>query len=349
MDKPVRILGAGPAGLTAAITLARRGIRAEVFERQPDCGSRFHGDLQGIENFSTRTEFRDELAAIGIEPDFLLVPFHYVTGVSPDLRQYRISGKSILYHIAQRGTMRGSIDQSLKAQALAAGVVIHFGQNAEEEDMDIVAGGAPPDQIRAICYGETFETDHSDAAYVMLDNRFAYRGYSYLLIASGHGCLCSGVFGRFPEIKQQFAAAKARFHEFVSFTMRDVVQVGGYGTFRGRPRFTEGKRFYAGEAAGLQDPLFMFGLRYAIQSGHLAARGFLGEIDYQKEAHQRFSPRVRAGIVNRTLWEIQGNAGYHQFLKFAVRQDGREFFWRLSHASLAHDLAFPIARRILNT
>ena len=35
---PVAIVGAGPAGLAAALTLARAGVRVEVFEASPRVG-----------------------------------------------------------------------------------------------------------------------------------------------------------------------------------------------------------------------------------------------------------------------------------------------------------------------
>jgi len=38
---PIRILGAGPSGLAAAITLAAAGRDVEVYERRGDCGTRF--------------------------------------------------------------------------------------------------------------------------------------------------------------------------------------------------------------------------------------------------------------------------------------------------------------------
>ena len=42
----IKIAGAGPAGLTAAINLAKAGYQVEVFEKNHDTGVRFHGDLQ---------------------------------------------------------------------------------------------------------------------------------------------------------------------------------------------------------------------------------------------------------------------------------------------------------------
>ena len=50
----IKILGAGIAGLTAAIVLAKSGHLVEVFEKNKDCGMRFHGDLQGLENWSEK-------------------------------------------------------------------------------------------------------------------------------------------------------------------------------------------------------------------------------------------------------------------------------------------------------
>jgi flavin-dependent dehydrogenase len=76
-DRPVEIVGAGPAGLVAALTLARNGYRAVVHELRPDVGHRFHGDFQGLENWSTKEDVIDLLGRMGIKINF---PCHPYTG-----------------------------------------------------------------------------------------------------------------------------------------------------------------------------------------------------------------------------------------------------------------------------
>lgn len=55
-DETVQIAGAGPAGLAAAITLAREGVSVQVHEARNEVGYRFQRDLQGLENWTTQQD-----------------------------------------------------------------------------------------------------------------------------------------------------------------------------------------------------------------------------------------------------------------------------------------------------
>lgn len=68
--KNIKILGAGLSGLTCAINLAKAGYHVEVFESKNDCGKRFHGDFQGFENWSSKTDSIEELKKMCIQPSF---------------------------------------------------------------------------------------------------------------------------------------------------------------------------------------------------------------------------------------------------------------------------------------
>ena len=63
MTKEIEIIGAGPAGLVAAINLAKADYKVAVYEEKPDVGHRFHGDFQGLENWSSEEFFWNDWAS----------------------------------------------------------------------------------------------------------------------------------------------------------------------------------------------------------------------------------------------------------------------------------------------
>jgi len=62
--EPVTIVGAGPASLATAIALVRGGRHVAVCEWHRYIGPRFHGNFQGLENWSDE---RDE--SVGTIPE----------------------------------------------------------------------------------------------------------------------------------------------------------------------------------------------------------------------------------------------------------------------------------------
>ncbi len=72
-------------GLVAAINLAKYGYAVTVYEMTKDVGTRFNGDFQGIENWSTKEDAYEFLDAIGIAPDFRFAPYDGVTISEPIL------------------------------------------------------------------------------------------------------------------------------------------------------------------------------------------------------------------------------------------------------------------------
>jgi len=125
----VSICGSGPAGLAAAITLAKGGRRVIVYERRTEVGSRFHNDLQGLENWTTQGDVLEEIAALGIAPDFSATPFYEVVLFDPHGREHHYCSPRPMAYIVHRGGIENSLDMELKKQALDAGVEIHFGES----------------------------------------------------------------------------------------------------------------------------------------------------------------------------------------------------------------------------
>lgn len=86
--------------------------------------------------------------------------------------------------------------------------------------------------------------------------------------------------------------------------LRNARPFSGFGSIFGAARFSdEAGRLFVGEAAGLQDPEWGFGMWYAMESGALAARSLLEGFDYATAAHDRFESHREATLFNRLLYE----------------------------------------------
>ena len=188
-NKMIRIIGAGPAGLCAAIHLAHAGYDVTVFERNRDVGMRFSGDFQGIENWSTTEDFLSSLQRMSIRPDFLCQPYSqgqfFMKGDIGGI----VNSPRPLFYLTLRGPLEGSLDQSLKKQAEEAGVTFLFNQRMNPDQGDIIATG--PGRPNTLASGVLFKTDLDDTIMAYLDNRIAPWGYAYLLVRQGQATLAS--------------------------------------------------------------------------------------------------------------------------------------------------------------
>ena len=95
---PLEVVGAGPAGLAAALAIRRADLPVVVHERSTDVGARFHGDFQGLENWTNAGDILEDLAAFGIEPNSKAVPFHEVIYVGPDGREHGFHSRRPLFY-----------------------------------------------------------------------------------------------------------------------------------------------------------------------------------------------------------------------------------------------------------
>jgi len=98
-NEHVSVIGAGPAGLVAAINLAKNDYPVTVYEMKQDVGTRFNGDYQGIENWSTEEDARAFLEAIGIAPDFRFAPYAGGDFFNPSGEKYTFNMSRPLFYL----------------------------------------------------------------------------------------------------------------------------------------------------------------------------------------------------------------------------------------------------------
>ena len=341
----IRILGAGPSGLSAAINLAKEGYKVRVFERAKRCGGRFMGDLQGLENWSSKTNVLSDLREMHIGANFDCDPFSKTTFTNGS-KSVRLRFRKPFFYLVKRGTGTRSLDQGMLRQARKAGVKVELGRAAREDEADIVASGPQAKKIMAADKGIVFRTKMKDTAIALVNDQAAYKGYAYLLVTKGYGCICTVAFDNLGGISTYLKKTIEIFKGMMDLDIRNEHSAGGVGSISYQKHFEEDGRLYVGEAAGLQDALWGFGIRSAITSGYLAARSISEGKSYAKLVEQRFGRYLKAGMVNRYLWEKSSDDDYGMLLSQAkLVKDPHSLLLRLYNLMLPQLLLYPVALR----
>ncbi len=184
-----------------------------------------------------------------------------------------------------------------------------------KRDADIIATGPFMTGVPGVVKGIIFKTDMQDIAIVLFNNKVAPYAYSYLSVIKGYGCMCAFVMRDLNKIGECFERTKQMFNSIKAINIEEPQAVGGVGSFSLKGTFKKGKSLTVGEAAGLQDFLWGFGMRYALVSGYLAAQSIIHGWDYPKIAKKHYSHKLKASVVNRFLWEHLGRNDYSFILK----------------------------------
>lgn len=337
----IEIAGAGPAGLAGAITLAGRGAGALVYEKRTDVGLRFHGDYQGLENWTTRKDVLEEFADFGIEPTFEHHPCRELVLFGPSGRPRVCRSAEPLFYLVRRGPQPGSLDQALKEQVLSRGIPIRFGETKRLE-AGISATGPRGGQVIALGY--LFDTDMADGVYAAVSEHLAPQGYSYLLVAKGRGTVASCLFDKFADRREYLDRTVDFFRHQAGLRMSRPQPFGGTGNlFHPGLPCLHGNVVLAGEQGGFQDPLFGFGIRQAVRSGRLAALALLegSAHSYQRMCRNAFGPSAETGWANRDLYVRGGHFACHWLVHAVTRApEPRAWLRRFYGPSLLKSLWF---------
>lgn len=334
--EPVAIAGAGPAGLAAATLLARAGRKVVVHERNAAVGARFIGDFQVIEDASDPLETVPALfARLGLpEPPWR--PATAAEFYDARLRCRRVSSSRPYGWFVTRGGDDGTLDRTLLDGALAAGAEVRFRSPLAPRDATLVAAG--PQTPDGLARETTFATDAAERVRVLFDERYAPGGYAYLFTMGGRGTFGCAVVRDLNRIDEHFERSLERLLEVEPVPMDTRRDAYSFMSFALKARSLREGRPAVGEAGAFQDYLFGLGMRYAIQSGALAAEALLLGRDFQELQRAAFARRQEVSVVNRFLYEAGGNAGLSLFMRRAERGDFRDFlasWYRPSAARLA--------------
>lgn len=342
-QQDINIVGAGPSGFAAAIVLAKAGKNVIIHEKHDVVGKRFQGDLQGLENWSTKEDVLEIFQSFGINTNFHKTPFKQVT-FTDGKRSPSSSSSEPLFYLVKRGTSQDTLDTALCKQAEECGVNIKYYSRYPLEKADIIATGPMRTSTVAMDKGLVFSTDHPDIAVGIFGDELAHLGYSYLLVTQGYGCICTVVFKDFQTLNPCFEKTLEFIKKRYGIHVDQKIPVGGLGSFTYNHPAQLGSARLVGEAAGLQDLLWGFGIRTAITSGFLAAQSILHQTDYPSMLKKQLDSGQKAGLVNRYIWEKMKYNSYPFLPYFAYLPISiRTLFRLLYQFSPIHRLLFPYA------
>jgi len=346
MTRPFIVLGAGPAGLAAAITLARGGGKVEVIEQRADVGGRYGGNLQLLTNYPDEHDAWEELLALapGIELD--LWPQRVATLYGPSGKPVRAVAGEPFGYLLRRGPGERMLDGALRRVAEQHGVVFRFAGRGLPERAQVVATGGQA--VQGVAREWSGRVNLPDGFTVLFDNRYCPGGFGYLVVAEGNAVLGAAVVKRHDRIPEAFQSTADWFETALGIPHIEAHSlVSGVDLFLSRSALGSHGEHYVGEAGGFCDFLFGFGIRLALQSGRLAAESLLaGSYDYDRRWRGYYGRRFEMGLANRFLYETFGHWAYRRFIAKAAKTDFRTLGCGLSRPVWWRRMLVPMVKRL---
>ena len=312
----VNILGAGPAGLCAAINLSRAGEKARVHEKRAGAGLRFHPNLQGLRYLYMPPE--KFMSQLGLQAK---VKYQYFPRAIICTRKRKIEldcsrGNQMPFVLRGAGGESGkdSLDAALFSEAEKLGVEFEFNSRASEKDANIIATGSKGEPDSA-ALGSVFENGDfpRDCQLIMFDDQYSPRGwYSYILPVGKDEvefvtCVSKPYIPQLSKLHAKAMNERKEIADAVSGRKKIASFAGSASSRIPKSAFVGGK-YYVGEAAGFQDPYMGFGIAYALRSGHLAAKSMLGGGDYDMLWKKEFGYYLRKDAAYRLVMEVAGDS-----------------------------------------
>jgi flavin-dependent dehydrogenase len=280
----VEVVGAGLAGLTAAINLARDGYEVVVYEKEKKIGgipSARPDPAGGPFGLSRLREY------IGIDISLALKPVEWSSLMIWGRKVEMKPRPGLPMYMVERGSRKSSLDSFLYQKARKAGVKVQFGKAFEtlKDFMDL-----PPGSIIATgLERRTFEAlgiPHNIGHAVVAKGKVDYQTATATIYMSDY-TLNYGFTSTINGIcyAQIFQADKPIGQGDLEGFDRDVRQAESYSLSPWRevdigvlpyrsysnPRLFWGDKVVAGTLAGAIDPLMGFGMLGAVLSGKIAA------------------------------------------------------------------------------
>jgi hypothetical protein len=282
----IGVLGAGLAGLSAAITIAKTGEQVTVFECMPSVGRQIHPNYQALRTNAPGNNINSYLGSLALAPkNFDSKYLSKMLLYTNDVGMRTLFFKNPVAFVMRGGN--NSLEYGLYKQALDLGVQFEFTSKKSEKDATIIATGRR--KCDAAAFGEIYEAPDfpRDCFFYMHNDRYSPMGWYSYIIPIGEDRIEIVNCASQPHAKKVAALYRLLIteHPFVRKYVtgkKPLCCFGGYGGVDYPTTAFRNGKYYVGEAAGFQDACRGFGMHYALESGHYAAKVIIENLDVRK-------------------------------------------------------------------
>lgn len=277
----VTVVGAGLAGLVAAVNCARGGHKVRVLERFEHIG----GDpyiRPAVDVTPLDPKRLGDFIGVRLEPPYVTPTEEFAIYVYG--KRYLVPGSRMHLQSVERGSRSTSLDMYLYERAREAGVEFEMGveMNSQKDFAElppntIVATGLEVEPFLALrrpyleVYGFIGKTRYEGPPRIMgfFDHYTSYYNYC----ANANGVAFALAFDSRPVTESLRDEWDRQLREwegmgFETWLPHEGVVATGKIT---SPCLFAGNKILAGTLAGMQDPFFLFGVQSSLVSGKIAA------------------------------------------------------------------------------
>lgn len=299
--------------------LARAGEQVEVLEMKSRVGSSAGGHSEGVRNYLGRDGLED-LLRFGVK----VRPFSVANRVVRRSRRFVSVVRGLSYYLVDRGGGPVSLERQLLELALDAGVQVRYKTKADPTRVDILATGAPREMVNILAAGYRFAHEGSnlpgDEIHALFDNDLAPNGYLCILPGPTWHSIYTVSWRLLPYRELLAKVDRALRIDWVREVLRTSKRVGkiyGKGYYHPDPieAIPENGALPVGEAAGIQDAVGGFGIRFAVASGALAAKALLENLDYRSLLREEFRDDFEVGMKSRAWLDRATDEDYDRLLE----------------------------------